>query len=220
MGASPQLQDEEDKRFKRELIAGGVICLFFGIVGFIVQGPDGAANFAWAAFTASAVFLISVDHECSVFASTVIVCCIFGAIGLFVGGINGAFYGAGLAFSNSLLLFSILFVLEQVRSQSSSRKSKALARLPTSPRTQVKPDSTDSGEHRTTTTSVHDPKSLDDRVRLPTPTELDGGTFTRLLAEDLEQMVAEKRAKEAMQKKYPTARALVMARMMKRVAAK
>jgi hypothetical protein len=71
---------------------------------------------------------------------------------------------------------------------------------------------------RTAATPAPDSKS--DRVRLPTPSEMDSSFLDRLI-EANEELLAEKRAKEAAKKgKYPTAAALVMARMMKRVAAK
>lgn len=70
---------------------------------------------------------------------------------------------------------------------------------------------------RTSTTPALDPKSLKDRARLPSPSELDGWPG---LDEANERLLAEKRAKERMQEKYPTAAALVMARMLKRIAVK
>jgi hypothetical protein len=48
---------------------------------------------------------------------------------------------------------------------------------------------------RTSTTPAHDPKSLKDRVRLPTPSEEDS-MFADLLIEATEKLLAEKRAKE------------------------
>lgn len=69
---------------------------------------------------------------------------------------------------------------------------------------------------RTSATPAPDSKS--DRVRLPTPSELDDWPG---LDEALEELLAEKRAKEAAKKgTYPTAMALVIARAMKRVAVK
>ena len=62
---------------------------------------------------------------------------------------------------------------------------------------------------RTSATPAPDSKS--DRVRLPTPSEFDDWPG---LDEALQGLLAEKRAKERMQEKYPTAAALVMARAM------
>jgi hypothetical protein len=57
------------------------------------------------------------------------------------------------------------------------------------------------------------------RVRLPSPSELDD--WGPGMDEALEELLAEKRAKEAAKKgKFPTVAALVMARMMKRIAVK
>jgi hypothetical protein len=68
------------------------------------------------------------------------------------------------------------------------------------------------------TSATPAPDSQSDRVRLPTPSELDDWPG---LDEALEELLAEKRAKEAAKKgKYPTAMALVMARTMKRIAVK
>ena len=67
------------------------------------------------------------------------------------------------------------------------------------------------------TTPALDPKSLKDRARLPTPSELDSWSAG---LEGLQELLTEKQAKERMQAKYRTAAALVMARMLKRIAVK
>jgi hypothetical protein len=64
----------------------------------------------------------------------------------------------------------------------------------------------------TSTTPAPDPKSLKERARLPSPSEQDS-MFLDLMMKEGERLLER-------QEKYPTAAALVMARVMKRVAVK
>jgi hypothetical protein len=147
-GHSPA--NEEREQLKRQIIATAAVCFVFAIVGFVSQGPSGAAGFGSAAFIASAIFIPCLADECSLFGSVLIVCTVFGALGLLAGGINGLFYGVGLAFAVSALVFCLLFVLEHStqkwstnegaenpeseqppRIGSGYKPSKASARLPT-----------------------------------------------------------------------------------------